>query len=220
MKYRSQRCGGDEHRSWKKRRVLAHHQEGRVHSLLMNFLKRVIGAGGERVSVQSQAHLWIRIWEELHKLVIRGILVEVELVKAHRTKKEKEKMTHFERFVTEGNEKADDRCRTKDSWRKQEQRQMQQEREEAHAALQYAASFHCLVEQWKDCEELRPKPKVKWVFVDKERENTEQCAEADRYRCMRCGRGSEYVKMPGKCTGPKFLSKKCGKMGKTAFGRP
>ena len=29
-------------------------------------------------------------------------------VKAHRTKKEKEKMTQFERFVTEGNEKADE----------------------------------------------------------------------------------------------------------------
>ena len=32
---------------------------------------------------------------------------------------------------------------------------------EVHAALQYAASFHCLVEEWKDCEELKPKPKEK-----------------------------------------------------------
>ena len=38
----------------------------------------------------------------------RDILVEVEHVKAHRTKKEKEKMTKIERFVTEGNEKADE----------------------------------------------------------------------------------------------------------------
>ena len=29
-------------------------------------------------------------------------------MKAHRTKKEKEKMTKIERFVTEGNEKADE----------------------------------------------------------------------------------------------------------------
>ena len=29
-------------------------------------------------------------------------------MKAHRSKKEKEKMTQFERFVTEGNEKADE----------------------------------------------------------------------------------------------------------------
>ena len=49
------------------------------------------------------------MWEELHELVKkRGILVEVAHVKAHRTKKEKEKMTQYERFVTEGNEKADE----------------------------------------------------------------------------------------------------------------
>ena len=35
-------------------------------------------------------------------------MVEVEHVKAHRTKKEKEKMTQTEMLVTEGNEKADE----------------------------------------------------------------------------------------------------------------
>ena len=30
--------------------------------------------------------------------------------------------------------------------------------------MQYAASFHCLVEEWKDCEELKPKPKEKCGF--------------------------------------------------------
>ena len=54
-------------------------------------------------------------------------------------------------------------------------------------------------------------PKEKWIFVDKKSEETkhrtEWCAEADSYRCMRCGRGSKYMKMQGKCTGPKFLSK-------------
>ena len=44
---------------------------------------------------------------------------------------------------------------------------VQQKREEAHVALQYAASFQCLVEEWKNCEELKPKPKEKWIFVDK-----------------------------------------------------
>ena len=34
--------------------------------------------------------------------------MEVEHVKAQRTKKEKRKMTQFGRFVTEGNEKADE----------------------------------------------------------------------------------------------------------------
>ena len=50
----------------------------------------------------------MKIWEGFHELVKRGILGEVANVKAHRTKKEKEKMTKIERFVTEGNEKADE----------------------------------------------------------------------------------------------------------------
>ena len=32
----------------------------------------------------------------------------MEHVKAHRTKKEKQEMSHLEKFVTEGNEKADE----------------------------------------------------------------------------------------------------------------
>ena len=32
---------------------------------------------------------------------------------------------------------------------------------------QCASSFHCLEEEWKDCEELRPKPEEKWSFVDR-----------------------------------------------------
>ena len=54
-----------------------------------------------------------------------------------------------------------------------------------YAALQYAASVHCLVEEWKDCEELKPKPKEKWLFMEKKSENTrhrtEWCAETDKY---------------------------------------
>ena len=55
------------------------------------------------------------MWDELHELVKRGIFVEVAHVKAHRTKKEKDKMTQFERFVTEGNGKK------LMSWQRQEQ---------------------------------------------------------------------------------------------------
>ena len=40
-------------------------------------------------------------------IVSRDIVVEVEHVKAHRTKKDKKEMSHFEKFVIEGNEKAD-----------------------------------------------------------------------------------------------------------------
>ena len=57
--------------------------------------------------------------------------------------------------------------------------------------------------EWKDCEELRPKPKENWSFVDKRREGMKQRtvwrAEANQYRCMRCGKGSKYMKMPGSC---------------------
>ena len=59
---------------------------------------------------------------------------------------------------------------------------VEQEREEVCAALQYAASFHCLVEEWKDCEDLKPKPKEKWTFVNKKREagkhRTEWCVSS------------------------------------------
>ena len=66
-------------------------------------------------------------WEELH-------------VKAHRAKKEKEKMTTFERFVTEGNEKADELGNAGamlDEGFMAEVRAetMKQEREDVHAAL-------------------------------------------------------------------------------------
>ena len=62
----------------------------------------------------GDAGLWINIWEDLHSLAARDITVEVEHVKAHRTKKErKEDMSHFEKFVvTEGNEKAEDLAKT------------------------------------------------------------------------------------------------------------
>ena len=57
------------------------------------------------------------------------------------------------------------------------------EREEVYAALQYAASFHLLVEEWNVCEELKPKPKEKWIFVDKKSEETKHrtkwCADID-----------------------------------------
>ena len=56
----------------------------------------------------GDADLWIKNWEQSHHLVSREIVVEVEHVKAHRTKKEKKYVSHFKKFVTEGNEKADE----------------------------------------------------------------------------------------------------------------
>ena len=62
---------------------------------------------------KNGADMWTNLGK-LHEPVKKGILVEVAHVKAHRTKKEKGKMTQFERFVAEGNEKAHE-------WQKQEQ---------------------------------------------------------------------------------------------------
>ena len=145
--------------------------------------------------------LWINIWEELNELVKIGILEEVAHVKAHRTKKEKEKMEQFERFVAEGNEKPDElsaggAMMDVGFMAEAGAETMKQERDEVYVALQYAASFHCLVEEWKDCEEL-----------EETKHRTEWCADANKYRCMRCGRGSKNMKMHGKCTGPTNLGK-------------
>ena len=56
----------------------------------------------------GDAFLWINNWEELRDPTERSILVEVEHVEAHRTKKEKKHVSQFERFVTESNGKADE----------------------------------------------------------------------------------------------------------------
>ena len=126
--------------------------------------------------------------------------MEVEHVKAHRTKKDKKEMSQFEKFVADGNDKADELAKAgamldEGFMAEMRAKTVQQKREEV-----YAASFHCLVEEWKDCEELKPKPKEKIIFVDKKSEETkhrtEWCVEANKYRCVRCGRSSKYMKMP------------------------
>ena len=89
-------------------------------------------------------------------------------------KKDKKERTHFAKFVTDGNEKVDELAKAgamldegfmAQTWAKTVQR----EREEVYAALQYAASFHCLVEEWKDCEELKPQAKEKRTSEDKKK---------------------------------------------------
>ena len=61
---------------------------------------------GERKCIDSKAgdgDLW-KNWEDVHLLASREILVEVEHVKAHRTKKDKKDMSQFEKFVAGGHE--------------------------------------------------------------------------------------------------------------------
>ena len=81
-------------------------------------------------------------------------------------------MSQFEKFVANDNEKADELAKAGAMldvgfMAETRAKTVQQEREEVYAALQHVASFHGLVEEWKDCEELRPKPKEKGTFVDK-----------------------------------------------------
>ena len=100
------------------------------------------------------------------RLAARDIVVEVQHVKAHRTKNDKKDMSHFEKFATEGKEKADELAKAgamldEGFMSEARAKTVQQEREEAYAALPFSASFHCLVDERKDCEELKPKPKEK-----------------------------------------------------------
>ena len=56
---------------------------------------------------------------------------------------------------------------------------------------------------------LWPKPKERWVFVDKKAEatkhRTEWCAAASKDRCMRCGRISEQMNMRRTREGSRWL---------------
>ena len=74
-------------------------------------------------------------------------------------------MSQFEKFVTEGNEKADALAKPgallDDGYMAEAQTETMQQEREVYASLQHAASLPCLVEQWKDCEELGPKPEEK-----------------------------------------------------------
>ena len=49
-------------------------------------------------------------------LAAREIVVEVEHVKTHRTEKDKKEMSHFEKFVTDGNEEADELAKAGALW--------------------------------------------------------------------------------------------------------
>ena len=154
--------------------------------------------------------------------------MEAEHFKAHRSKKEMQKMSLFEKFITEGTEKADELAKEGARLDGGDMAQVRaitilQEREEVYAALQCAGGFHCLVEEWKDCEELIPNPEEKcFCFTKKEKHRTECCVAANTDRCMTWGRSSNF-QMPEKCEGPRWLGEnskhKLGRWEQIAFGR-
>ena len=86
--------------------------------------------------------------------------MDVEHVKEQHSKKEKQHKSLFEK-LTEGNEKADELAKDGAKMDGGGMTQItastvQQRKEKVYAALQYAGSFHCLVEEWHDGEELKP----------------------------------------------------------------
>ena len=56
----------------------------------------------------KDASVSILIGEEVRRILQEGSRLEVEHVKVHRSKKEKQNMTSFERVVTDGKERADE----------------------------------------------------------------------------------------------------------------
>ena len=107
-----------------------------------------------------------------------------------RSKKAKQGRTPSDLSVAEGDERADEKakdvCNDGGKMAQIRGEHHSAEMKKVYAAFQYAASFHWLVEEWRDCEEVEPKPKDKWIFVDNNEKakthRTEWCAAASRYR--------------------------------------
>ena len=122
-----------------------------------------------------------------------GTLVEVEHVKAHRTKKEIQQMSLLERFIAEGIEDADELA-TEGAMvdgglvAQVRANTVQQEQEEVCAVLQFAASFHSLVEEWTNgrivkslsTSQQRSGPSRK-KKGEARKHRTEWCAAANKY---------------------------------------
>ena len=65
---------------------------------------------GERKCIDPKAgdaDLWIKFWEELHLLTSKEVLVEVEHVKAHRTKKDRKETSQLRSLSLKATRKAD-----------------------------------------------------------------------------------------------------------------
>ena len=133
-------------------------------------------------------------------------------------------MSQFEKFVTEGNEKAQELAEAgRQCWSRSKSKDNAAGKR--GRCMQLCSMRPASTAWWRNRKIAKsscPSRKKSGFFVDKKRENTrhrtEWCAEANRYRCTRCGRGSKYMKMPGKCTGPKFLPKSLGKWRRRHLG--
>ena len=183
----------------------------------------LMGCGKEEghasIRKAGDAGLWIKIWEELHLSTPKELLVEVEHVKAHRTGKDEKEMSHFEKFVTEGNEKADELAKEgalldEGFMAQTRAKTVKQEREEVHS-LAVCGQFSLSGRGLERLCRAQVAAERKVGFCGQEgkeaRHQTEWCANDSKYRCMRCGKGSKWMKIQGECSGPKYLSKCLGK---------
>ena len=141
----------------------------------------------------GDADLWVQIWEELPGLAERHFGGS-RACKGATHEQTKEHISQFERFVTEGNEKADELAK---AGAMLDEGFMAEARAKTMAAGKRAGvcsfavcgQLPLLGKTMEGCEEFKPKPKEKWIFVDKKSEETkhrtEWCAEADRYEDAR-----------------------------------
>ena len=90
-------------------------------------------------------------------------MVEVDHVKAHRTKKEKQETPQFERFVTEGNEKADELAKAGGNVGRRLQGGSESKVNVARKrrGVCSCSQLSLFSGKWRDREELKPKPKEK-----------------------------------------------------------
>ena len=111
-----------------------------------------------------------------------------------------------------------------EKWLRSGTAQFNKEEREVYAALQYAASCDCLVAEWHDCEEHKPKPKEQSGLyrhnMEAKTHRTVWRAATRRYRCIRCGRNSNEVarEARGSKVEENAIQRQVEKMGKAHLG--
>ena len=117
----------------------------------------------------KDADLWMLMWEEVRRTHDAGIRVGVEHVKAHRSKKEKQEMSLFERFVTEGIGRTDElakrwsKCWMEETWRRSEPAQFIGRERRPTRRCRMQPAFTVWWDEWHDYEELKTKDDKKKV---------------------------------------------------------
>ena len=95
------------------------------------------------------------MWEEVRRFYQEGTFLEVRHVTAHLCKKERQEMSLFEHFVSEGNEKADELAKDEAMLDRGEMA-LKRGGFTQHCSTQPV--FTAFLEVLLDCEELKPTP--------------------------------------------------------------